>query len=191
MTNIKKKLLILALLLLTPNFIYAYCPPLAQIDSVENNKKCLSIKTTSSCGGEIKIINHCQGEFYFYDRNGDVDESFVLINNEEWNKNFQKYQDLEKETGKNYSGRNIIPVGVGSGTQYWEKGGYWTIKAFSKEDNRDIVIKGGFVEVKRDTGSWLSKLLLVVLAILWFLFLIVYLLKKIFSRRISTKNRNK
>ena len=190
MTNIKKRLLIVALLLLAPNFICAYCPPVAQIDSIENGKECLSIKATSSCGGEVKIVNHCQEEFYFYDRNGNVDESFVLVNNEEWNENFHKYQNLEKETGKNYSGRDIISVGVGAGTQYLDlKKGYWTIKVFSKEDNRDIVVKGGFAE---NTGSTnFDRLLFVTPAILWLLFLILYLLRKIFGKRVFTKDKNK
>jgi len=102
-------ILLLAVLLLGTSIVQAYCPPyFAKIDSIENSKDCLSIRATSGCGGEVEIINHCSGEFYFYDENGNLNENVILINNEEWNKNYQKYQQLEKETGKKYWGHHYL-----------------------------------------------------------------------------------
>ena len=179
MMNIKKIILTL-LFFLVFNSTSAYCPPLAQIDSIKNGKECLSIKATSSCGGEVKIINNCQEEFYFYDRNKNLDENFILINNEEWSRNYQKYQDLEKETGRNYSGNRFISVG----NEYLGKE-YWMFKVFSKKDNQDIVVKGGFKETTNSIN--MPSTILFILAVSWFLFLTVFILKKIW-KKVFAKN---
>ena len=171
MMNIKKIILTL-LFFLVFNSTSAYCPPLAQIDSIENGRECLSIKATSSCGGEVIIINNCQEEFHFYDKNKKLDENFILINNEEWNRNYQKYQDLEKETGRNYSGSRLISIG-----NEYLGGEYWTFKIFSKKDNQNIVVRGGFKEVTNSTNTFFIPLF--ILAVSWLLFLIVFVLKKI------------
>lgn len=95
----------LLLLLLIPLSSQARCSPyFAEIDSIEPEYDCLSIQATGGCGGEVEVINHCRGEFYFYDQEGELDESLVLINNGKYDRNYQKYQELEKETGKEYWG---------------------------------------------------------------------------------------
>lgn len=172
MKNIRKIVLTL-LFFLVSNSASAYCPPVAKIDSIENGKECLSIKATSSCGGEVEIVNNCQEEFYFYDRNKGLDENFVLINNEEFNKNYQKYQDLKKETGRNYKGFRFIRVEHLGGE-------HWTFKIFSKKDNQDIVVKGGFKEVTNSTDKFIIPLY--ILSVAWFLLLIILILKKIYKK---------
>lgn len=173
MADIKKTILILMLFFLAFNSASAYCPPyFAKIDSIENSKECLSIRATSGCGGEVEIINHCQGEFYFYKDKGILNENFILINSEEWNKNYQKYQDLEKETNREYGGHDYISVGEEQ----------WIIKIFSKNDNQDIIIRGRTVyEEPKDFGN-IFFIPVFILVVLWLLFLIVFILKKIWKK---------
>jgi len=95
---------ILLLILLIPS-VKAFCPPFfAKISNIENAPECLIIEETRGCGGEVHIANYCSEEFYFYDKEGNLDENFVLINDEKWNKNYQQYQELKIETGKEYRG---------------------------------------------------------------------------------------
>lgn len=108
MTYKNKILLGLVLLPLIPSFTQAYCPPyFAKIDSIEPKYDCLDINDrTKFCGGAIEIINHCPGEFYFYGKEGELDENFVLVNFEDRKKNYQKYLELDKETGKRHLGHD-------------------------------------------------------------------------------------
>ena len=157
-----------AIVLLTTSVAKTYCPPyFAHIDSITNGKECLSIKATSGCGGEVMVENHCSGEFYFYDQQGNMFNSVVMINHEEWKENYEHYEQLEDETNRKYWGSISINGGSlfseGRGNQDCSKGEvvvdgkniceesnlesgdtvkYWEFKIFSKEDNQDVIIKG-------------------------------------------------
>ena len=164
----KKEFFVFFLLLLfvLPVVQAVVSPYRAQIDSIENGKYCLSIQPHVD---QIEIINHCQEEFYFYDGQGNLDESFVMVNSEEYKKNREKYQEFEGETGKDYLGHDYrnessfeysecydgskakekIVDGINVCNQAeLEKAGfgtvvkYWAIKLLSKEDGQDTIIEG-------------------------------------------------
>lgn len=170
MKNKYKIMIFLAVFLLRNSIVQAYCPPyFAKIDSIKNGKNCLSIKATSGCGGEVEVINHCSGEFYFYDANGNLNENVVMVNNEEWNHNDnKKYQQLEEKTGKNYEGFDYIHP----------SGKNWTIRIFSKEDGRDIIVTGYTADesVSIDKESFNVSIFLFALSVI--LLLAKYGLKK-------------
>ena len=160
MRNKHKILILLTFFLLRGSIALAYCPPyFAKIDSIKNGKDCLSIRATGGCGGEVEVINHCSEEFYFYDANGNLNENMIMVNNEKWDhNNNQEYQQLEAKTGKDYTGFDYIHP---SETD-------WTIRIFSKEDGRDIIVTGHTAHEPAGTDKRLSIFLFALSAILLF-----------------------
>lgn len=207
MKHKNKVLLSLLLLFLVPSSVQAYCPPyFAKIDSIENNKDCLAIRATSGCGGEVEIINHCSGEFYFYDEQSNLNENLVLINSEEWNRNLQKYSELGKKTGKDYwghqyrgepnfhfsclEGKSKIVEGVNfcdsSEIEKADSGIVvkdWTIKMFSKDDHRDITIKGRTIYEK--PLDIIDKGLFFISIFLFFVTFVLFFAKFVLKKRID------
>ena len=105
----KRGVLIGILLLMLVPIVLAYCPPFfAKIEDIKNAPECLIIKATRGCGGEVYIASHCLGKFYFYDKQGNLDKNLILINKEEYDKNYQQYQELEAKTGKVYTGSEYL-----------------------------------------------------------------------------------
>lgn len=166
--------LFLIVLLLVP-IARAYCPPyFAKIDSIQPNYECLELSDeTEHCGGAIEITNHCQGEFYFYDKQGNLDKSLVLVNYEDSAENTEKYDEREQKTGKHYTGsvfrdrepgfrgcqgeRIVDGVNVCDESELEEAGSgtvvkHWTIRMYSEAHDQDILIKGRTVYDPPDVG---------------------------------------
>lgn len=169
MKNKYKVLIFLTVFFLRNSIVQAYCPPyFAKIDSIKNGKACLSIKATSGCGGEVEVMNHCSGEFYFYDANGNLNENMVMINSEEWRNKYQEYQQLKEKTGKDYTGfKYIHPSGKD-----------WTIRIFSKKDGQDIIVTGHTTDKSVSTNKESFKASIFLFALSVILLFAKYGLKK-------------
>jgi len=191
MKNLSKVLLIF-LLFLTPTLSSAVLPysDTMQIDSIEPNYACLQI---TGQPGYVEIVNNCDWEFYFYNENGELDESLVLKSKGrvERKKEVQFFKNIDcvpPNDSQIIGGVDVCKDKLHEGILKKR----WTIKMLSSKDNQNIVIKGRTLQsfngsVDADilfnlgyTIIWSTAILLMIAALL------LIMLKYAFKKKISS-----
>ncbi|MDP2874236.1 MAG: hypothetical protein Q8N84_03020, partial [bacterium] len=173
-----------------------------KIESINPSSSCLQFKEN---GSQIIVTNNCQTNFYFYDFEGKLNQSLLLVNTADRQANPEKYQALSQKTGKDYRGfyplnpslncgegevRRVAGVNVCDYQELKKKIreplalGDWSLRVFSEADQKDVVIRGklfykpGSPNIRTYTDLIVKLSLLIVVVTAITLLFCKYLLKK-------------